>query len=177
MSGKRRREEKRTDRRDAKRASHTCDLVRRAAVTRLDHDQQLHDCVVDLGAAGLDNEDVLFSDARQNAHTGLALKRRGEPRSVCVGSPQRRQPCVLPLFSSSRPAPGSKTHIGKLAQLRVARRHAQILAYLLREHRTTRAGEYLSVSHRERGWQTRWERGTNPREKGGRLDFFSSRDR
>lgn len=57
----------------------TSDLACRAALASRDHDQQLHDGVVDLRTAGLDDEDVLVAGARQDADAGFALWWLGSP--------------------------------------------------------------------------------------------------
>lgn len=48
-------------------------LVGGTALAGGDHDEELHDSVIHLGAAGLHNEDILFSDARHDPHARLAL--------------------------------------------------------------------------------------------------------
>lgn len=57
-------------------SDHTCDLVGRAALAGIDHDQELHDGVVNLGTARLHDKDILFTDARENSNTCLALTER-----------------------------------------------------------------------------------------------------
>lgn len=51
----------------------TCDFVGGAALARRDHDEQLHDGVINPGAPRLDNEDILLSDACEDPDTCLAL--------------------------------------------------------------------------------------------------------
>lgn len=51
----------------------TCNFVGRATFEGIDHDQQLHDGVIDLGTARLNDKDILFTDARQDPNTCFAL--------------------------------------------------------------------------------------------------------
>lgn len=96
----------------------TCDLVGRATLASRDHDEQLHDGVVDSGTPRLDNEDILLSDACEDPDTCLAL-----------GSQ---------LVSAEADSQGTKNgneelqgaHIGELGQLRLGRSHTQVLTYL-----------------------------------------------
>lgn len=48
-------------------------LGSRAAFAGRDHDEQLHDGVVDCGTAGLDDEDILLSDTGEDLDACLAL--------------------------------------------------------------------------------------------------------
>lgn len=53
----------------------TSDLGGRASFAGRDHDKQLHDGVVDFGAARLYNEDILLTDAVGNLDARLALEK------------------------------------------------------------------------------------------------------
>lgn len=115
----------------------------RAAFAGRDHDEQLHDCVIDGGTAGLDDEDIFLSDTVEDLDACLALQRRkhGEPGHFATeigrgrglsrsrGDGRRR---------ASDPATGAGptgTHIRELRELRLCRRHAQALTYLACENR------------------------------------------
>lgn len=56
----------------------TSDLVCRTALASRNHNEQLHDGVVDLGAARLDDKDILLSHAGENPDAGLAIGKLGE---------------------------------------------------------------------------------------------------
>ena len=56
----------------------TGDLVCRAALAGRDHDEQLHDGVVDLGAAGLDDKHVLLPNTSEDADACFAIGELGE---------------------------------------------------------------------------------------------------
>lgn len=51
----------------------TCDFVRGAAFAGADHDEKLHDGVVDPRTAGLHHENILLTNASQDPDTRLAL--------------------------------------------------------------------------------------------------------
>lgn len=51
----------------------TCDGFGRAAFTGRDHNQKLHDAVVDFGTAALDNEDILVPNRDADVNAGLAV--------------------------------------------------------------------------------------------------------
>lgn len=51
----------------------TGNLVGRATFAGRDHNQKLHDGVIDLGAARLDDKDILFSNTSQHSDARLAL--------------------------------------------------------------------------------------------------------
>lgn len=51
----------------------TSDRLRRAPFARGDHNQQLHDTVIDLGAATLNNKDILVPNRDADIHTGFAI--------------------------------------------------------------------------------------------------------
>ena len=55
----------------------TCYFVCRAAFACGYHDKQFHDGAVDPRAARLDNEDVFFTNTRQDPDAGLALRAVG----------------------------------------------------------------------------------------------------
>jgi hypothetical protein len=61
------------------RVSRTCDFVRRTTFTGRDHYKKLHDAIVDLSAARLDDKDIFFSNTREDLHTGFALKQSQTP--------------------------------------------------------------------------------------------------
>lgn len=72
----------------------TGDLGGRTSFAGRDHDQQFHDGVIDLGAAGLDNKDVLLSDAVGDLDARLALERKkdcehGQSSMRCDVAPGR----------------------------------------------------------------------------------------
>lgn len=46
----------------------------RATLAGRDHDQELHDGVIDPGAPGLDDKHVLFPDTSHDPHASFALK-------------------------------------------------------------------------------------------------------
>lgn len=51
----------------------TSDLGSRATFACANHDEQFHDRVINFGAAGLYNEDILFSHTVQDLDARLAL--------------------------------------------------------------------------------------------------------
>lgn len=51
----------------------TGDLVSGTSLACRDHNQQLHDGVIDGRATGLDDEDILVADTGQDANTGFTL--------------------------------------------------------------------------------------------------------
>ena len=51
----------------------TRDLVCRPSLAGGDHDEKLHYGIINLGAAGLDDEDVFLADAGEYTDTRLAL--------------------------------------------------------------------------------------------------------
>jgi predicted Abi (CAAX) family protease len=51
----------------------TGDLVSRTAFARRDKNQELHDAIIDLRTARLDNEDILLSNAGEDLDARLAL--------------------------------------------------------------------------------------------------------
>lgn len=51
----------------------TCYFCGRAAFAGRDHDEQLHDGVVDGGTARLDDKDILLSDTGEDLNACLAL--------------------------------------------------------------------------------------------------------
>lgn len=55
----------------------TSDLGGRASFAGRDHNQQFHNGIIDLGTAGLHNEDILLSDTIEHLDARLALQRRG----------------------------------------------------------------------------------------------------
>lgn len=57
---------------------HTSDLAGRASLASRNHDEQLHDGVVDLGAAGLNDEDILLADAGEDPDARLSVGELGE---------------------------------------------------------------------------------------------------
>lgn len=56
----------------------------RAAFAGRDHDEQLHDCVIDGGTAGLDDEDILLSNTVEDLDACLALQRRNMVSQVTL---------------------------------------------------------------------------------------------
>ena len=61
--------------------NHGRDALRRRELGRLDHEQQLHEVLVDGLAAGLDEEDVGAADRLAVATVGLAVRERRRARS------------------------------------------------------------------------------------------------
>lgn len=57
------------------RKKHTGNFGSRAAFAGRDHDEQLHDGVIDPWATGLDDEDILLPDTLEDLDTRLALLR------------------------------------------------------------------------------------------------------
>ena len=57
---------------------HTSDLAGRTSLASRDHDQKLHNRVVDLGAAGLNDEDILLTDAGKDPDARLSVRELGE---------------------------------------------------------------------------------------------------
>ncbi len=73
---------KRNSRGPVKRMAHTGNLISRASLASRDHNEQFHDSIVDLGAARLNDEDVLLADAGEDANAGFAI---GKLRELGVG--------------------------------------------------------------------------------------------
>jgi len=78
---------------------HTSNLARGTSLARRDHDEQLHDGVVDLGAAGLNDEDVFLAHAREDADACLAV---GELSKLGIG--RRHAEVLTYLLGKSRAA-------------------------------------------------------------------------
>lgn len=92
----------------------TRNLVRGAALACGDHDEQLHDGVVDLWAAGLNDEDVLLSHAREDPHAGLAL---------CIAVSQSRRDAMTAPGRGQRRARGKMgSRAGSMASTAVPKR-------------------------------------------------------
>ena len=53
--------------------SSTCDFVCGTSLASRDQDEKFHNAVIDLLAAGLNNEDVLLADAGHDLDAGFAL--------------------------------------------------------------------------------------------------------
>lgn len=114
----------------------TSDLGGRASFAGRDHDEQLHDGVVDLGTARLDDENILLPDAGQDLNRCLALERLPQCRLVFSSHQNRvRVEHSMPALQHVDVKPKQKnrsvsTNIGELREFRLSSIHAQILTYL-----------------------------------------------
>lgn len=116
-------------------ARRTSDLVGRAAFAGIDHDQKLHDGVVDLGTPRLNDEDILLAHTGQDPNARLALLFCSLVSLECVMHwAKAREPQEETQNSWQAQASREQAHIGELGQLRLSRRLAQVLTYLAGEN-------------------------------------------
>lgn len=59
----------------------TCDFVRGTSLAGRNHDEQLHDAIIDLRTTGLHNEDILLPNAGHDLDAGFALTALATGRS------------------------------------------------------------------------------------------------
>lgn len=68
-------QEQEQEQQEPPRKKYTGNFGSRAAFAGRDHDEQLHDGVIDPWATGLDDEDILLPDTLEDLDTRLALLR------------------------------------------------------------------------------------------------------
>lgn len=115
----------------------TSDLRGGAALAGRDHNQELHDGVVNPRAPRLDDEHVLFPDTSHDPHTSFALEGATDEVSYVWAT------TAVASDNGTR----RSTYIGELRELGNARSHSQVLTYLRSERRARCAGEYYRIPH------------------------------